>query len=1042
MVPRTPRRVISRERLVRRIHGGIGSGITILHAPAGFGKTTLAGLLAADLDYETRWLTLDPSSGAPEVLSHQLGAALAGNPEAGPPATALKLSDLQAYLHASLLDAADSSDRPIMLVIDNVHELQESLEACALLAWLCDVLPESFEILLSGRELPFIPSINSRVATGDVVVLEGKDLAFDLDEVREVIEATQRTDLEPRDVLERTGGWPVGVMATVADGSSCGEGLSAAAFDAYLATEIWQKVPSELKPVLRQLSIRPTIERALVEMDYGVGAWRQLVGWLSSREFLWETLSPAEFRLNPLLKEHIAHEYDQEDPEGYALAVDALAAELVAAGDIAGAVEFARMAGNERQLASLLEQHSHLLIIQGSLTLLWRSFECMSQVTLQRRPLLRSLYARVLSHVGDPEEAMRKADKILMDATAPMEAKAHSLMARMRSLRLLGRHPELAETAGELESLDTTGDATLSCETVYQRAEVELSVTRNFARATELLELAIERAEAEGIEPLGLLARSTLGQALAMRGDAPAAVTVLTRAAKGWRGLGRSSNLGWVLNNLGMGHLDAGDFASAASVLQEAVQEGINCGNQRNVAYATASLGDAELALGHFQLAREHYEEAIRICATDALDETLAALSIAGLSSAFLGLGDLQQADFFSRRALLVAISSANDYELATCKLQHAAVEFAAGNYAATIANAAEAASLYETMDVPRSVAAAHYRVAMAHFKANRKQEAQESLLRCASVLSEPWMAGVLVPLVRENPMFAQWAASRPVAGAVLRDLLERQSFAVLAPAPEEGVAEAGRTRWPRVTARSLGVLSVAVGGRDVSDEQWASARAKEMFFLFLANRAGIRKEEAVEYLYPDLPREKCNSAFHSNLYRVRKALYQESVIKRDGTYVLNPEGTFEWDVEQFHEAIERGRTSPAGSRERAVAFQEALELYAGPFAEAFHSEWAEAQRARLEQEAHESLALLAGYFASRSDFESAAACMERVLRANAFNEEAAYELATFRSRAGHTVQALRFIDDYGARYEEELGEALPERFRKLRADIAAGIAV
>jgi hypothetical protein len=67
---------------------------------------------------------------------------------------------------------------------------------------------------------------------------------------------------------------------------------------------------------------------------------------------------------------------------------------------------------------------------------------------------------------------------------------------------------------------------------------------------------------------------------------------------------------------------------------------------------------------------------------------------------------------------------------------------------------------------------------------------------------------------------------------------------------------------------------------------------------------------------------------------------------------------------------------------------------------------------------------------------------MERVLRANQFNEEAAYELATYRSRAGHTVQALRFIDDYAANYEAELGATLPERFWKLRADIASGIAV
>ena len=1040
MIPRAPKRVVHRGRLIQRIHGGIGNGLTIVQAPAGFGKTTLLGQLAADIDFETRWLTLDPSSGAPEVLAHQLGSALASDPAAGPPATALKLSDLHAYLHASMAEATAASALPLLLIIDNIHEIADSAEAIYLIAWLCDVMPEGFELVLSGRELPFLPTVNNRIATGEVVVLEGKDLAFAMDEVCEALVAFEREDLTASEVMDLTSGWPVGVMATLADGCTPGRGVSASAFDQFLRAEVWNGVPGELRPVLQAASLRPTIQRAVVEMDFGLAAWRQLTAWLEAREYLWEQLSPSELRLNPLLRAHVAREYDEQDPEGYASAVLGVAQDLISTGDLPGALEFVRDAGNEHQLADLLEAHAHVLILQGSWTLLRRAFDCISAVTLQRRPLLRALYARVVSHLGDPEEAVRKAEGLLRETQLAPLARAHALMARMRSLRLLGRHPELIEALEDLESLETP-DPVLSCETDYQRAEIELSVTRNFSRATELLRRAIEEADAVRADSLGLLARSTLGQALAMRGDAPEAVSVLTRAAQGWRGLGRSSNLGWVLNNLGMSHLDAGDFSSAVSVLEEAVQEGINCGNQRNVAYATASLGDAEMALGHFQQAREHYEEAIRICATDALDETLAALSIAGLSSAFLGLGDIQQADFFSRRALLVAISSANDYELATCKLQHSAVELAAGNYASAIANASEAATLFESMDVPRSVAAAHYRVAMAHFKANRKQEAQDALGKCAAMLGEPWMAGILVPLVRENPMFAQWAASRPSCGMVFRDLLERQSFAVLSPAPE-AVMEPSRTRFPRITARSLGALSVAVGGREVSDEQWASQRAKEMFFLLLAHRAGLRKEVAVEYLYPDLPREKCNSAFHSNLYRVRKALYQDSVVKRDGTYILNPEGTFEWDVEEFEAAIERGRSSAAGSRERAIAFQQALELYGGPFAEAFHSEWAEAERLRLEQHAHESLALLAGYFASRDDFEAAATCMERVLRANRYNEEAAYELATYRSRAGHTVQALRFIDDYAASYEADLGEVLPERFWKLRADIASGIAV
>lgn len=1040
-IPRLPRRLVPRQRLLRRLHDGVGNGLTVVVAPAGYGKTTLIAMFAAEVEFQPVWLSLDSSAGAPEVLAQQLGVAFAGDREFEPPAVATKFSDLQAYVHAAARQAALDSDLPLLLVVDNVEELTDAREACALLVWMLEVLPEGSEVVLSGREIPFIPAINARMATGEIVVIEAADLAFDADETRCAIEAAASPETADS-VLERTAGWPVAVMASVMGGEIPQTSAGAAAFDLFLRTEVWEHVPAALQDVLRPLALAPTIDRAAVEHDFGPATWRKLTAWMGTRDFLCEYLSPTEFRLNPMLRQFIVADFQRQDPEGHDAAVEHQIEVVVAAGDVAEAIEFARSAASERDLANLLEAQSAHLIIQGSYTLLWRAFECISTTTLGRRPLLRALFARLNAHMGLPEEALRRADALLRDPRQGETVRAHALLARLRALRLLGRPDDAITTAEQLAALDCASDPILQCEVVYQAADFELSVTRNFAKAERALAEAVRMSELAGAEPLGLLARSTLGQTLAMRGDAPGAVTVLTRAAQGWRALGRSSNLGWVLNNLGMSHLQAGDFASAATVLEEAVQEGMDCGNQRNVAYATASLGDAELALGHFQKAREHYEEAIRICATDALDETLAALSIAGLSAAFLGLGDLQQADFFSRRALLVALTSANDYEVAHCKLQQAACELSAGNYVAALSEASQAAEKFEAMDVRPSLAIAHYRIAMTHFRANRRAEAQDSIDRAAAALKEPWMASALVPLMRENPMFAQWAASRAGGGRIFRDLLERQAFGVLTVDEEQPEAAESRGRLPRVVARSLGAATVTVGGREVSDEQWASVRAKEMFFLLLSRRSGIRKEEAVEMLYPELPREKCNSAFHSNLYRIRRAVYQESVVKRDGAYLLNPDGQFEWDVEQFTEALERGREAQAGSRERAMAFQQAIEQYGGPFAEVFHSEWAEVTRQQLEREAHESLAMLAAYFAGREDFESAAMCMERVLRANRYNEEAAYQLARYRGQAGQAVQAIRFIDDFGATYESEFGERLPDRFQDLRARIAAGVAV
>ncbi|MEO8540569.1 MAG: tetratricopeptide repeat protein, partial [bacterium] len=933
-----------------------------------------------------------------------------------------------------------ASPLPVMLVIDNVHELVDAREASLLLSWLIESAPDGTEIFLAGRERPFIPSLSAAIATGAVTVLDGSQLAFTVDEIRDASEGA--TSTPAAEILAATGGWPVGVMAALS-GSVPPEKLSAKAFGEYLETEVWAQVPEELRDALRRFSLQPTISRAAVDAEFGATAWRNLTSWLSTRDFLCEHLSPVEFRLNPLLRQFIANEFDAIDPKGYAESLNAAVADLVQAGNLAEAIEFMRASGDEFQLAALLEAHSPQLIIQGSLTLLMRSFECISEPTLRRRPLLRGMFARVIAHLGDPEEAVRRADGLLRDAGAPVESRAHAQLARIRALRLLGRMDDAKETVIQLTNLLSSIPAPLQAEVQYHLAEYELSVSRDFIRAEELLKVAIDGDRSNGIDPLALLARSTLGQSLAMRGAAPEAVTVLTKAAQGWRSLGRSSNLGWVLNNLGMSHIQAGDFASAATVLQEAVDEGVNCGNQRNVAYATASLGDAKLALGQFEAARIQYEEAIRICATDALDESLAALSIAGLSAALLGKADLQQADFFARRALLVALSSANSYEIAICKLQQAAVEYASGNFAACVAEASDASGRFHQMEVLPMLATAEYRVSMAHFKANKRVEAEAALAKSAAALTETWMAATLVPLVRENPMFAQWAATRRVAASAFKTLIEQHKFDGPSVESEEEVGDSAMSRYPLVSAHSLGKLSVSVGGREIEDEDWASARAKEMFFLLLQNRQGIRKEEAVEYLYPELPREKCNSAFHSNLYRIRRALFQDSVVKGDdGIYQLNPDALFEWDVKDFQDSVERARKSPAGSRERAVALQEALELYAGPFATAFQSEWAAAVRDELEDAAHESLATLAGYFAGRNDFESAAMCMERVLRANRLNEEAAFQFATYRSRAGQVVQALRFIDEFSNGYEAEFGEVPPARFSELRSSIAAGVAV
>ena len=372
-------------------------------------------------------------------------------------------------------------------------------------------------------------------------------------------------------------------------------------------------------------------------------------------------------------------------------------------------------------------------------------------------------------------------------------------------------------------------------ELAYAEADVALSVTADLPRAERMLRETINLCDDAGLQALGLLASSTLGQTLTMKGNAPAAVDILVRAASGWRRIGRSANLGWVLNNLGMAYLQVGDFESAVTVLTEAREEGERCKNPRNAAYAIASMGDAELALGHWDRARELYEDAIRICAEEAPDETLAALSICGLAGALLGLGDLQQADYFIQRAVLVATASSNSFEMATCRLQQAAVESASGDHATAVAMASEAVELFTAMDTQTSLCAAYYRLAMCQFKAgHRRFQRLSDVSKTATSSTRPWMVGALVPSYCITPM-TKWVASRSLAGRAFREFIERRPPGEEDTGEEEAVPA---SRFPAVVARAL---DRAPSGRRRESRGKATGAVqparKKLFFLFLANR-------------------------------------------------------------------------------------------------------------------------------------------------------------------------------------------------------------
>ena len=181
-VPRTPAHAVGRRRLVQRLRDSGSARVTVVVAPAGWGKTTLLGQWARDPHERRRiaWVSLDEADDEParfwSYVLHALGAVAPGIVEG--PLRALVLAALDpvdVVLPMLLNELATTRDR-LALVLDDYHllgdgRIHEQVE------FLVAYLPPALHLVVSGRADPPLPLARLR-GRGELCELRADDLRF------------------------------------------------------------------------------------------------------------------------------------------------------------------------------------------------------------------------------------------------------------------------------------------------------------------------------------------------------------------------------------------------------------------------------------------------------------------------------------------------------------------------------------------------------------------------------------------------------------------------------------------------------------------------------------------------------------------------------------------------------------------------------------------------------------------------------------------------------------------------------------------------
>jgi LuxR family maltose regulon positive regulatory protein len=216
-LPRLRPNVVSRPHLIKRLKEGLHRKLTLISAPAGFGKTTLVSAWVAFIERPTAWLSLDEGENDPtRFLMYLVAAVQTIAPTVGEGVLrALQSAQPpppEAVLTVLLNELATIRD-PFVLVLDDYHVI-DAQAVDQILTSLVEHLPPHLHLVIATREDPHLPLARLR-ARDHVTELRASDLRFTPSEAATFLNQVMDLTLSAQDIAaleKRTEGWIAGLQ--------------------------------------------------------------------------------------------------------------------------------------------------------------------------------------------------------------------------------------------------------------------------------------------------------------------------------------------------------------------------------------------------------------------------------------------------------------------------------------------------------------------------------------------------------------------------------------------------------------------------------------------------------------------------------------------------------------------------------------------------------------------------------------------------------------------------------------------------------------
>lgn len=458
--PRLPAALVARGRLHALLDAGRERRLTLVAAPAGFGKTTLVASWLRAQPVAAAWVALDQADNDPiRFWRYLISACQTFEPGLGQTTLAMLAAALQPpfeprpqeMLLTPLLNELARRGEPALLVLEDYHVISSPLVHSGL-AFLLEHLPAALHLIVITRSLPPLPLARLR-ARGEVCELQAADLRFSAEETGSFFLQTSRLVLDPGQIAQLDAlleGWAAGLRLLAlalrggAPGPQIGQALAGfgggqRAVREYFIAEIVQALPAHVQAFLLRTAFLerltgPLCDAVAPEPERAPGRAAALLGELARANLFLEPLDDRGqwYRYHALFAEAMRYEARQRLGEQAVREVLLTASGWYAGqGMLAEAIEAALQAREWERAAGLIERLAEgqqpvfelqQLHERGEYVTLRRWLETLPDAVLWRHPPLCFSYALTLLLVFMSEQQPEPSVETLRDVLARAEA--------------------------------------------------------------------------------------------------------------------------------------------------------------------------------------------------------------------------------------------------------------------------------------------------------------------------------------------------------------------------------------------------------------------------------------------------------------------------------------------------------------------------------------------------------------------------------------------------------------------------------------------